>query len=208
MPVPAIKNLIYKINDYEDIENELQNIHFGEFKDISKFIKDTDTDDNIFDILKEISEIKDKLVLDIPDVVKWDIKGVYLCLELAQKMYDAINYERNINSSKSPEIEEYLKIFSKKYRGHLKKSYEAGKMFYEKIDELIDDIEDEEFKNLLKDYKRLVKNNDNPADEKNNDNPADDMGIKFVVWDWMAGMTDSYIIKEYESMTFKRLDLR
>jgi dGTP triphosphohydrolase len=34
------------------------------------------------------------------------------------------------------------------------------------------------------------------------------MGIKFVVWDWMAGMTDSYIIKEYESMTFKRLDLR
>ena len=132
--------------------------------------------------------------MDIPNVVKWDIKGVYLCLELAQKMYDAINYERNINSSKSPEIEEYLKIFSKKYRGHLKKSYEAGKMFYEKIDELAKDIENEKFKELLENYK--------------SNNPADDMGIKFVVWDWMAGMTDSYIIKEYESMTFKRLDLR
>ena len=186
----------------------MQNAHFGEFEYILKFLNNTDNTRTIFYKLDKISKIKDKLVMDIPNVVKWDIKGVYLCLELAQKMYDAINYERNINSSKSPEIEGYLKIFSKKYREHLKKSYEAGKMFYEKIDELIDDIEDEEFKNLLKDYKRLVKNNDNPADEKNNDNPADDMGIKFVVWDWMAGMTDSYIIKEYESMTFKRLDLR
>ncbi|MHC1600136.1 MAG: hypothetical protein ACXQS5_04865 [Candidatus Methanospirareceae archaeon] len=34
-----------------------------------------------------------------------------------------------------------------------------------------------------------------------------DLPIKFAVWDYLAGMTDSYIIKEYESLTFKHVEI-
>ncbi|MCI0501926.1 MAG: hypothetical protein L0Y61_09330 [Epsilonproteobacteria bacterium] len=32
--------------------------------------------------------------------------------------------------------------------------------------------------------------------------------IKFAVWDHLAGMTDNYLIKKYEELTFKRVELR
>ncbi len=41
-----------------------------------------------------------------------------------------------------------------------------------------------------------------------NVNEIDGIPIKFAVWDYLAGMTDSFIIKEYESLTFKRVELR
>ena len=34
-----------------------------------------------------------------------------------------------------------------------------------------------------------------------------DLPLKIAVWDYIAGMTDSYIIKEYESLTFKKVSL-
>ncbi len=32
--------------------------------------------------------------------------------------------------------------------------------------------------------------------------------IKFAVWDHLAGMTDNYLIKKYEELTFKQVELR
>jgi dGTP triphosphohydrolase len=36
----------------------------------------------------------------------------------------------------------------------------------------------------------------------------DGIAIKFAVWDYLAGMTDNFIIKNYEDLTFKRVELR
>jgi dGTPase len=39
-------------------------------------------------------------------------------------------------------------------------------------------------------------------------NGVNDLPEKFAVWDYLAGMTDSFIIKEYESLTFKHVEIR
>ena len=44
--------------------------------------------------------------------------------------------------------------------------------------------------------------------QKGRGNGVNDLPIKFTVWDYLAGMTDSYIIKEYESLTFKHVEIR
>ncbi len=36
----------------------------------------------------------------------------------------------------------------------------------------------------------------------------DRVPIKFAIWDHLASMTDSFIIKQYESLTFKHVELR
>ena len=36
----------------------------------------------------------------------------------------------------------------------------------------------------------------------------DGIPIKFAVWDYLAGMTDNFLIKKYEELTFKRVELR
>ncbi len=36
----------------------------------------------------------------------------------------------------------------------------------------------------------------------------DGIPIKFAIWDYLAGMTDNFIIKKYEELTFKRVELR
>ena len=36
----------------------------------------------------------------------------------------------------------------------------------------------------------------------------DRVPIKFAIWDYLASMTDSFIIKQYESLTFKHVELR
>ena len=50
--------------------------------------------------------------------------------------------------------------------------------------------------------KKFVKEYPSPIDG------IKDFPIKFVVLDHLVGMTDSFIIKEYESLTFKRVELR
>jgi dGTPase len=37
---------------------------------------------------------------------------------------------------------------------------------------------------------------------------ANDFSIKFAIWDYLASMTDNFIIKEYESLTFKHIELK
>ncbi len=34
-----------------------------------------------------------------------------------------------------------------------------------------------------------------------------DLPIKFAVWDYLAGMTDNYIIEKYASLTFKHVEI-
>jgi len=178
-------------------------LNLGEFENILKIIEEgtikiDEECKNIINIIKLLHDLsKEKtynLILDIPEIVRWDIKGVDLCLELAQRLYDAINYERN--NPKNKDVEDYLKIFSERDRKHLKKSYIAGWSFYGKLHELRNNTKvREEFRELLTEYIKRI-------------GSPNDMGIKFVVWDWIAGMTDSYILREYESFTFKKLDLK
>ena len=43
--------------------------------------------------------------------------------------------------------------------------------------------------------------------QKGRGSRVNNLPIKFAVWDYLAGMTDSYIIKEYESLTFKHVEI-
>jgi len=44
--------------------------------------------------------------------------------------------------------------------------------------------------------------------QKNLVQGMENIPAKFVVWDYLAGMTDNFIIRQYESLTFKRVELR
>lgn len=36
---------------------------------------------------------------------------------------------------------------------------------------------------------------------------ANEVAKKCLIWDYVAGMTDAYIIEEYESLSFKKIEL-
>lgn len=44
--------------------------------------------------------------------------------------------------------------------------------------------------------------------QENQQQKIDGIPIKFAVWDYLAGMTDNFIIKKYEELTFKRVELK
>ncbi|WP_456477569.1 dGTP triphosphohydrolase [Geoglobus ahangari] len=85
-------------------------------------------------------------------------------------------FTHKYNSEKEMEVN--FNIVPQELRGDLKKSYEAGKDFLEQIKK------DKEFKEL---------------------GELKTLPIRFAVWDYIAGMTDNFIIKEYESLTFKKV---
>jgi dGTP triphosphohydrolase len=86
-------------------------------------------------------------------------------------------------------------------RKHLKKSFEAGEKFHNELKKLKDTIG-------LEEYALDDEGSENKGKDKRDIKGDVDIGIKFVVWDWIAGMTDSYVLKEYESFTFKKLDFK
>jgi len=164
--IPIVSNIVIKLSnmDKEKCLNRLKYEYLGSFEGLinSDLIKE---EKETLEQLKKIFEEYEKLVLDIPIIARWDIKGDELIEELSNKLLKAIFDEQ--------EKKLKLNIFKQDMREYLEKSYEAGVVFCDRFG----------FKNTK-------------------------VAPKFVIWDYLASMTDRYIINEYESMTFKKVELR
>ena len=109
---------------------------------------------------------KKKILMELPAVAKWDIKGKELYEELSKKLCKVFKRdETGIN----------LNIVDSVTREDLKNSYRAGEKF--------------------------------EKSQKGREKGVEDLPIKFAVWDYLAGMTDNYIIEEYASLTFKQVEI-
>ena len=167
---PIVAKVIKRLQDMDESSREqlLKKKYFGKFENLLELKSELKLDESEIRLVKSLEDIfkeYEKILIQIPNVAKWDIKGKELCEELATKLYEVfihkIEDQNEIN----------LNILDPQTREDLKRSFRAGK----------------EFK---KSQKSLIH------------------GPKFAVWDHLAGMTDSFIIKEYESLTFKRVELR
>ncbi len=173
--IPFVTEVIEKLHrmDEDSQEQLLKKKYLGKFENVrelkskiglnTKEIRIIEPLDNIFNEYKRI-------LIQLPNVARWDIKGKELCKELARKLCKAFTCK--IGEQQDEKIN--LNILDPEIREDLKKSYSAGEEF--------------------------IKKNSIPG--------MDDIAVKFAVWDYLAGMTDSFIIRQYESLTFKRVDLR
>lgn len=167
--IQIVSELLVALHNMEEDERleYLKNNYLGSFEDILKARPTLIKGDRVevLKILRNIFKKYERVMLEIPAIAKWDMKGKELCEELSDKLLKTIFDEQ----------EEKLKlnIFKRDMRKHLEKSYKAGVVF----------------------CKRFGFNNTKVAP-------------KFVIWDYLASMTDNYIINEYESMTFKKVELR
>ncbi|MCO5382599.1 MAG: dNTP triphosphohydrolase [Methanosarcina barkeri] len=169
LSIPIVGNFIHYIwnIDENDRLNYLRQYYTGSFEGLLELSKQLSMEPNIQDALKCLDDIfktYEKIPTNMKDIARWDLKGKEMCDELAEILYKAL-------SSTGNEIN--LNIFDSWLRPHLKRSYQSGLEFGEKLG--------------LSDSESIAK--------------------KCLIWDYVAGMTDSFIIKEYESFSFKRVEL-
>ena len=170
--IPIVSKVIKTLQDMGrgSRNNILKEKYLGDFKYLKKLKFELKLDEEEIKsiiCMENISNYYEKEVLmKLPAVAKWDIKGKELYGELSKKLCKVFKPDgTGIN----------LNIVDPAIRKDLEKSYRAGKEFE-------------------KSQKGLEKG-------------VNDLPIKFAVWDYLAGMTDSYIIKEYESLTFKHVEI-
>jgi len=175
-----IEKIFLFVNDksLEDIP-----VYLGKFTNLQEVSGLDNNAKKLATFFEELFKYYNKLLFDSPNVAKWDIKGNELIEELCEKLFSIFKIQNN--------EEPNLSIFPKEQQEDLLKSYEAGNYL----------INNEEFKKFLKQEGLYPDQNSNKKDE----NIIKDLPIKFIIWDYVAGMTDSYIIREFESITFKRV---
>lgn len=168
--IPIVSNMIKILQDMTmDSRNQLlKKRYLGEFENIRELKLEIDPNEGEIRLIKSVEEIseyyKNKVLMKLSTVARWDLKGEELYEELSEKLYKAFKRDEDMN------------IIDSNIRGDLKKSYNAGKAFEESQKILISRV--------------------------------DNLPIKFAIWDYLASMTDNFIIKEYESLTFKHVELR
>lgn len=170
----AISNLMEM--DVSERESLLKNKYLGDFKGLKiKELELEEDDREVLEKLKTLLKKYQETMMNLPDVIRWDIKGREICEELSKMLQKAIERERAQYGSIS------FRILPKETRKDLEKSYRAGEIFRE----------------------RFISTRGS-----SNNKELEDIPVKFAVWDYVAGMTDSYIIREYESLTFKKVELK
>ena len=174
--IPIVTKAIKKLHDMDKFSREqlLKKKYMGRFgnlKELKSELGLNESEVRLIESLEKIFEEYESTLFQIPDVVKWDIKGKELCKELSYKLCKAFIYK-----IEEQQNEINLNIIDPVTREDLKKSYYAGKEF--------------------------ERSQENPIQKE------DRVPIKFAIWDYLASMTDSFIIKQYESLTFKHVELR
>jgi dGTP triphosphohydrolase len=148
----------------------------GKFDGLKDLANSLNLDGSVVETLEALKEIfeacEDDVLLDVPDIIRWDIKGKEICIDLAKKLLKAFKEAGKAGKEKGKNT---FNVVDKDLRESLRKSYEVGKRIEEEIPDMAG---------------------------------LDDLPLKIAVWDYVAGMTDNYIIREYESLTFKRIDLK
>ena len=148
----------------------LKERYLGEFKYLKELKLELNLDEGEIKSIEYMENIsnyyKKKILMGLPAVAKWDIKGKELYEELSKKLCKVFKQDdTGIN----------LNIVDSVTRKDLKNSYCAGKKF--------------------------------KKSQKGREKGANNFPIKFAVWDYLAGMTDNYIIEEYASLTFKHVEI-
>jgi len=169
LSIPVVGDLL---NDLWNIAKKdrltyLKQFYTGSFEGLLKLSEKLSIELNkkvALKCLNDIFKAYEEIPKDVKDIVRWDLKGKEMCDDLVEILYKAL-------SSKEEGIN--LNIFDKILRDHLRKSYQAGLKFGERLG----------FDN------------------------SEDIAKKCLIWDYVAGMTDSFIIKEFESLSFKRVEL-
>ena len=168
--IPIVSDVIKILQDMDtDSRNQLlKKKYLGEFENIRELKLELDPNECEIRLIKSVEEIseyyKTKVLMKLPTVARWDLKGEELYEELSDKLYKAFKRDEDLN------------IIDFNIRGDLKKSCAAGKTFEDSQKILISEV--------------------------------NDLPIKFAIWDYLASMTDNFIIKEYESLTFKHIELK
>ena len=171
--IPLVSKVIKTLQNMnkDSRNNLLKEKYLGEFKDLKELELELKLDKGEIESIKYMEKIskyyKNDILMKLPNVARWDIKGEELYEELSEKLCKVFKHNKT---------EINLNIIDSDIREDLKRSYDAGKEF--------------------------------EKSQKGHRNGANDLPIKFAVWDYLAGMTDSYIIKEYESLTFKHAEIR
>jgi dGTPase len=170
--IPIVSKVIKTLQDMDggSRNNLLKEKYLGDFKYLKKLKSELKLDEGEIKSIRYMEKISDyyekRVLMELPAVAKWDIKGQELYEELSKKLCKVFKHdETGIN----------LNIVDPTIRKDLEKSYLAGK----------------EFK----------------KSQKGREKGVNDLPIKFAVWDYLAGMTDNYIIEEYASLTFKHVEI-
>jgi len=170
--IPIVSKVIKTLQDMDGGLRKylLKERYLGEFKYLKELKLELNLDEGEIKSIEYMENIsncyKKKILMGLPAVAKWDIKGKELYEELSKKLCKVFKQDdTGIN----------LNIVDSVTRKDLKNSYCAGKKF--------------------------------KKSQKGREKGANDFPIKFAVWDYLAGMTDNYIIEEYASLTFKHVEI-
>ncbi len=169
--IPIVSKVIKTLQDMDGGSRKylLKERYLGEFKYLKELKLELNLDEDeikSIEYMENISNYYKKILMELPAVAKWDIKGKELYEELSNKLCKVFKQDdTGIN----------LNIVDSVTREDLKNSYRAGKKF--------------------------------EKSQKGREKGANDIPIKFAVWDYLAGMTDNYIIEEYASLTFKHVEI-
>jgi len=195
LSIPDILRNLILLED-SDREQILKNRYLGKFNELRNILGNGElttnnstpiiisTLENIFDTV-----IKEDRLLKLPDVARWDVKGKEICMDLAVKLLEVFKkYEAKAGKNKDL----MFSVVNSELRDSLLKSYCVGEKIIEKKKKLaegeLESNEESEFRIL-----DILS--------------SEDLPLKIAIWDYIAGMTDSYIIREYESLTFKKVSL-
>lgn len=207
LSIPLVKNIIMHLYNMSETDRSvfLKNNYTGSFKDLSQFTTDlplSKGNSEVSRYLKSIFDIYEDMPKHIKNIARWDIKGKEMCTDLSKILFDSIPYEDNLPN---------LDVFDIDMRPHLVKSYDAGLRFGKSLlGEFDMNLLDEHSLDMILPHKNLL--NKNSIDKESKilmlkEIKSEELAKKCLIWDYLAGMTDKYIIKEYESLSFKKVEL-
>ena len=190
--IPEVVSSLMLLED--NLYKKIKNKYLGKFNALSDIAKQLDVDETVIDLLKVLNRIfktifkdnkDEEKILIYKNIFRWDIKGRAICKELSEKLLEIIENRLNkINTNKGI-TEEAFSLVEPELRESLKKSYQVGEKFVE----------------LLKSLSLPYVNSNISAKD------LEHLPVKIAIWDYIAGMTDSYIINEYESLTFRKVSV-
>lgn len=170
--IPLVSKAIKTLQDMDggSRNNLLKERYLGDFKYLKELKSELKLDEGEIKSIRYMENIsnyyREDVLMKLPAVAKWDIKGEELYEELSKKLCKVFKPE---GTGINPNIVGHV------IHKDLENSYLAGKKF--------------------------------EKSQKGREKGVNDLPIKFAVWDYLAGMTDTYIIEEYASLTFKHVEI-
>ncbi len=177
--IPIVSKVILKLLEMEERERQilLKDRYLGKFDKLNESKADLELNEAETEILSRLDKIFESCRNNVLELPEV-ARWDIKGEDLCLDLSKVLfkAFTHKYNSRKKEEVN--FNIVPQELRGDLEKSRDAGKDFLEQIKK------DKELRELSE---------------------LNKLPIKFAVWDYISGMTDSFIIKEYESLTFKKV---